>query len=99
MTQKIATPLSVSEAFERVENYLQSWTVADVTGLIVLDAVRGVRDHQFNFWDAQIWATARLNQISLVFSEDFNAGQVTEAVRFVNPFAADFQIEHWLENR
>lgn len=48
------------------------------------------------FWDAQIWATARLNQISVVFSEDFNPGWITEGVRFVNPFAADFQIETWL---
>lgn len=41
-------------------------------------------------------ATARLNQISVVFSEDFNPGWITEGVRFVNPFAADFQIETWL---
>ncbi len=64
--------------------------------MIVLEAARGVRDHQFSFWDAQIWATARLNQISVVFSEDFNPGWITEGVRFVNPFAADFQIETWL---
>jgi len=70
--------------------------VLDVTGMIVLEAARGVRDHQFNFRDAQVWAAARLNQISIVFSEDFNAGQVTEGVRFVNPFAEDFRVEHWL---
>lgn len=64
--------------------------------MIVLEAARGVRDPRFSFWDAQIWATARLNQISVVFSEDFKPGQITEGVRFVNPFAADFQIETWL---
>ncbi len=96
VTRKIADPLSVPDACERVLNYLQSWTVLEVSGMVVLEAARGVRDHQFNFWDAQIWATARLNQISIVFSEDFNPGQVTEGVRFVNPFAADFKVEHWL---
>jgi len=96
ITRKIALPLSVSEACERVRNYLQSWTVVDLTGMIVLEATRGVRDHQFNFWDAQIWATARLNQISLVLSEDFNAGSVIEGVHFANPFAEDFRIEEWL---
>lgn len=93
VTREIAAPLSISDAYERVKNYLHSWTVLDVTGMIVLEAARGVRDHQFGFWDAQIWATARLNQIPVVFSEDFNVGQITEGVRFVNPFAADFQLE------
>jgi predicted nucleic acid-binding protein len=93
VTRKIAAPLSVDEAYERVKNYLQSWTILDLTGMVVLEAIRGVRDHQFNFWDAQIWAVARLNQVAVVFSEDFNVGAVIEGVRFANPFAEDFQIE------
>lgn len=96
VTRKIVTPLSVSEAYVRVKNYLQAWTVLDLTGMIVLEAARGVREHQFNFWDAQIWAAARLNQIPIVFSEDFNVGAVTEGIHFVNPFAEDFQIENWI---
>jgi len=96
VTRKIAAPLDVHQAHERVKNYLQSWRVLDLTGMVVLEAVRGVRDHQFNFWDAQIWATARLNQIGVVFSEDFSAGDVIEGVRFVNPLAEGFQIEEWV---
>jgi len=96
VTRKIPAPLSVSEAYERIRNYLRSWAVVDVTGLIVLEAARGVRDHQFSFWDAQIWATARLNQIPVVFSEDFSDGAVIEGVRFVNPFAESFSINEWL---
>lgn len=94
VTRKIPAPLSVPEGYERLRNYLQVWTVLDVTPLIVLEAARGVRDHQLNFWDAQIWAAARLNQIPLVFSEDF-APRVIEGVRFVNPFAPDFEIGQW----
>ena len=96
ITRRIAAPLSVAKAYERVENYLQAWDVLDVTGMIVLEATRGVREYRFNFWDAQIWATARLNQIPVVFSEDFNSGQVTEGVRFVNPFAEEFHLEDWV---
>jgi predicted nucleic acid-binding protein len=79
-----------------VKNYLQSWTTLDLTGMVVLEAIRGVQDHQFNFWDAQIWAVARLNQIAVVFSEDFIGG-VIEGIRFENPFAEDFQIEEWVD--
>jgi predicted nucleic acid-binding protein len=64
--------------------------------LLVLEATRGVQDHLLPYWDAQIWATARLNQIPIVFSEDFNAGAVLGGVRFVNPFAGGFQIEEWV---
>jgi predicted nucleic acid-binding protein len=96
VTRKIAAPLSVGDAYDRIKNYLQSWRILDLTGMVVLEAVRGVQDHQFSFWDAQIWAVARLNQISVVFSEDFNVGAVIEGVRFVNPFAEDFQIGEWV---
>jgi predicted nucleic acid-binding protein len=49
-----------------------------------------------SFWDAQIWAAARLNQIPIIFSEDFNAGSAIEGVRFTNPFASGFQIAEWV---
>src|SRR6266545_7845928 len=84
VTRKIAAPLSVGDAYKRLENYLQSWAIVEVSGMIVLEAARGVRDYQMSFWDAQIWAAAHLNQMSFVFSEDFNSGAVIEGIRFVN---------------
>ncbi len=86
VTRKIQLPLSAAEAYERTGNYLRSWTVVEVNGWVVLEAVRGVRDYQFSYWDAQIWATAKSNQISVVYSEDFNVGAVIEGVQFINPF-------------
>jgi predicted nucleic acid-binding protein len=52
-------------------------------------------DHSLAYYDAQIWATARLNQIPLIFSEDFQDGQTLEGVRFVNPFSAQFELRDW----
>ena len=94
-TRKIAAPLTISQATESLKNYLQSWTVLDTTSLVVLEAARGVQEHAFNFWDAQVWAAARLNQIALVFSEDFRPGSVVEGVRFVNPFSETFELQEW----
>lgn len=93
VTRKLVVPLSVDEAVERIQNYLRAWSVLDLTGVIVLEAARGVRDHQLNFWDAQIWATAKLNQLQVVYTEDFNVGAVIEGVRFVNPLAESGQNE------
>ncbi len=95
VTRKLPAPLTLDEAYERVVGHLQSWTILDLTAMVVLEAVRGVRDYQFSFWDAQIWASARLNQVEIVFSEDFSPGAVVEGVRFVNPFAPDFRLEEW----
>jgi len=64
---------------------MSDYYVVDVTRLIILQAIRGVETHKFGFWDAQIWATARLNQISEVYSEDFNSGAIIEGVQFTNP--------------
>jgi predicted nucleic acid-binding protein len=64
--------------------------------MIVLEAGRGVRDHQLSYYDSQIWAIARLNQVPTIFSEDFSDGAVLEGVRFVNPFSPDFRLETWL---
>ena len=95
VTRKIAAPLSIADAYTRLEHLLLSWTILESSGLIVLEAARGVRDYRMHFWDAQIWATARLNQIACILSEDFSTGSVIEGVRFVSPFASDFQIFDW----
>ena len=98
VTRKISAPLSVAEAYQRIQNYIRSWPVLGISEMVVLEAVRGVRDHQFSFWDAQVWAAARLNQIPVVFSEDFNTGPIIEGISFVNPFSADFRFEEWISH-
>lgn len=89
-TRKLVVPLTLEQAYSRLEHYARFWPVLDVTSDVILEAVRGVRDYALNFWDAQIWAVARLYGIRLVFSEDFNPGSIIEDVSFVNPFATDF---------
>ena len=94
--RKLEPPLTIEQAHERIQNYLLAWEVLDMTGAIVLEAVRGVRVYQMSYWDAQIWASARLNQIPIILSEDFDVGAIIEGVRFVNPFADDFDLDTWL---
>ncbi len=96
VTRKLPAPLSPPEAYERIEHFLRFWTVLDLTGLVILEAARGVREHQLNFWDAQIWAVAHLHQIPVIFSEDFNTGQIIEGVQFVNPFDGTFRFQDWM---
>lgn len=86
VTRKLATPLTPQEGYTSISNYIRSWDMVDLTSLVVLEAVRGVRDHRLSYWDSLIWATAKMNQIPSVLSEDFSHGLVLEGVRFTNPF-------------
>ncbi len=96
VTRRIAAPLTPEQAYERIKNLLMAWPVLDITSLIVLEAARGAYQHQMSVWDAQIWAAARLNQIPVIFSEDFSNGSVIEGIRMVNPFAKGFQLRDWV---
>jgi predicted nucleic acid-binding protein len=94
-TRRLTPPLTQGEAYERIQNYLLAWEVLPLTGPVVLEAARGVRMHKMSYWDAQIWACARLHQVPVVFTEDFNVGSVIEGVRFIDPLAEDFDLSGW----
>lgn len=95
-TRKLSPSLTPDQALHQISLFARLWPVFDLTSMIVLEAGRGVRDHQLSYYDAQIWAIARLNQVPTIFSEDFSDGAVLEGVRFVNPFSPDFRLETWL---
>lgn len=94
-TRRIDPPLTRENAMIQISHFYRTWPIFDLTPLIVLEAARGARDYSLAYYDAQIWATARLNQVSVIFSEDFQDGQVLEGVRFVNPFTQTFRIDDW----
>ena len=93
--RKLDPPLTAEEAFEQAAMLAEAWPVFNLTPMIILEAARGVRDHTLAYYDAQIWASARLNQIPDVFSENFQDGLILEGVRFINPFNDGFSIEDW----
>jgi len=96
VTRKLIPPLSPSEAIKAIELWMNAFPIYPLTSSIVLEAARGVRDHHLAYYDAQIWATARFNQIPLVFSEDFQDGRALEGVRFINPFSSEFNLGAWV---
>lgn len=98
VTRRLKENLSPAEAYERLQNLEQSWPVITVTPAVVLEAARGAQQHRLNFWDALIWATAKLNQIPVVLSEDFNLGSAIEGIRFINPLQQGFDLLTLMSN-
>ena len=94
--KKLSPAIPISDVIEIIRAIASVYPVCYITPNIVADAARAVRDYQMAFYDAQIWACAKFNQLPVIFSEDFQDGQVLEAIRFVNPFAKDFELEKWI---
>jgi predicted nucleic acid-binding protein len=81
------------EAIRReVERLLLAFPVLPLTGPVVLEALRGVREHRLSYYDAQVWAVARLGQVGVVLSENFNPGAVLDGVSFANPLHPAFDL-------
>lgn len=47
----------------------------------MLEGCRGAASHSLSVWDALIWATAMLNQVPYVLTEDMQHGLFLEGVR------------------
>jgi predicted nucleic acid-binding protein len=94
VTRKITEPLTVEQASGRIKSFCQLWPVLEINEMIVCEAIRGVKEHHFSYWDAQIWASARLNQIGMILSEDYAHNSLVEGVRFINPLLPDFDLKY-----
>jgi predicted nucleic acid-binding protein len=88
--------LNPQEALLELQHQVQAWTVLQVTTEVILAAARAVRDHQLNFWDAQLWASAKVHGLATICSEDFNSGSTLGGVRFINPFEPGFHLSKFL---
>jgi predicted nucleic acid-binding protein len=94
-TKPPAPILTLKQAQQQVNNFIATWPVLETTPMVVQEAVRGVLAHKFSYYNAQVWAAARLNQLAAVLSEDFTDGRTVEGVRFVDPFASAFLLDAW----
>lgn len=91
-TRKFPTSMDASVAASHVQRFAEVFEVLDCGLAVTLEALRGVVRYRLAFYDAQVWATARLNHVALVLSEDLPGAAEIEGVRFANPFAQDFDV-------
>jgi predicted nucleic acid-binding protein len=78
--------LSHADASQVVRDLADSSTVVPLTQAVTLRALEALPRHGLSFWDALIWAAAKENGVSTIYTEDFQDGRDVEGVRFVNPF-------------
>lgn len=83
---------SPDELYTVVAGFEKVFNVFPLTPIIVLEAIRGVKTYSFSYYDAQLWAIAKLNQVPSLLSEDFATSSSIEGVTFQNPLAQDFDV-------
>jgi len=91
-TRRLDPPLTAEQAERSITNYARSWPVYPITNRAVLEAVRAVRQYQFAYGDALIWATAKLNGVLSILTEDQPSSSLIEGVRFINPLDRGFDL-------
>lgn len=96
VSRKFAVPLSSEVAARQVAHLAEIFDVLSVDADVVAEAVRGVVQHGLPYFDAQIWAAARVHHVPVVLSEDFQDGRTIEGVAFRDPFDPGFRLEEAL---
>ena len=86
-TRKVATPLSIDEAADRVREFA-TWKVFAPTADDVLGAIGLQKQAQIGFWDAMVVRAAAELGCDVLWTEDLSDGQLLEGVRVRDPFAA-----------
>ena len=87
VTRKVARPLSIDEATDRVREFAM-WKVFAPTADDVLGAIGLQKQAKLSFWDAMIVRAAAESGCDLLWTEDLGDGQLLRGVRVRDPFAA-----------
>jgi predicted nucleic acid-binding protein len=74
------------EAARIIHDLTDSAEVLPLTPTATFLALDVMPRHSLSFWDALVWAVAKENGVSLIYTEDFQDGREIDGVRFRNPF-------------
>ena len=90
LTQVVPSPLNPEAAAKILQN-LSHWRVHVPNPEDVLGAIHLQQRHRLSFWDAMILWSANQLECDVVWSEDFNHGQVYDRVMVKNPSSPELQ--------
>ena len=87
VTGKVAKPLSVEEAADRIREF-GAWRVFAPGPNDVLRAIALHTQVKVSFWDAMVVHAAAESGCDVLWTEDLNDGQVIGGVRIRDPFGS-----------
>ena len=89
---RLPDPMPPADAFHIVDQFREVFEVLPLTERDVLLACAASAEQRRSIWDTIIWSVAKSNGVVLILTEDLPGQPVIDGVRYVNPFAADFDL-------
>jgi predicted nucleic acid-binding protein len=89
-TRKLSAPMSQSEAWVEVEEYLR-WNPQQLDAGLLQRARHIEARFKLSWWDCLIVAAAQVQGCALLYSEDLQHGATLDGVKIVNPFISQVQ--------
>jgi predicted nucleic acid-binding protein len=89
--RKLRAEITREEAHDAAGALLGTFQLVVLDGHTTAEALRTSCRHQLDYYDAQIWAAARMSGCDVILTEDTHGSEI-EGVRYVNPFAPDFDV-------
>jgi predicted nucleic acid-binding protein len=86
LRRKVAPPLPVDDIRRLIRDYL-SWEIVVNTPESVIEALEMEARYKTSFWDALILQAAESSGATVLYSEDFAAGQKYGSMQVINPLA------------
>ncbi len=87
LQRKLEPPLPAEQLRQLLRDYMR-WNVIVNTAESVIEALELELRHKISFWDALVLHSAQSAGASVLYSEDFAAGQKYDGVEVVNPLVA-----------
>lgn len=77
-------------AREAAETICAAFTMIPLDAATTREALRARERYRLDYFDAQIWAAARVSGCDVILTEDTHGEQI-EGVRYLDPFARGFE--------
>ena len=85
-------PLPPDDVGSFIQSLAAAFAIVPLTHTLVEKAIRGVKEYQLSYFDAQIWAASKQAGAAVLLTEDGQDGQSLEGVRIINPFSDTFDL-------
>ncbi len=77
--------VNIEQISEIIEIY-KEWTIIENTLATFEKAIEIQKKSKLSFWDSSILSAAVIGKANILYSEDFNHGQMIQGFRIINPF-------------
>jgi len=92
--RKLGDALAPEKALRAADLFTEQFALVPLDEVVVREALRASGRYGIDYFDAQVWAAAKMSGCHVLLTEDSH-GETLEGVAYVNPFVADFAVEEF----